>query len=346
MRGGIRAMAALIVATGAGFAQHGSGTTTDGALLRGTPLEVFAPYIGDWEINSAWGDGTTLWSRNEYRVLLGGAFVQATTWAKDGGGEAYPRYFTVYASEAGAIKAHRFTYDGTVTALDMSPIAEGKGLAAEWGEYPARIRQWVDAPEGDSYRWRVWVLRDADAEPAPAMDGIWKRMNGEGKPGMDTPPAGPYAIDSTLFVGGSRSFVKEKELACSAGEAYALFASETGVRRMFGINSRIEIAVGGPYEWYFLDGNPYGTKGGEGNQVLAFIPDRLLVFSWNAPPTQPESRAKRTWVVLEFADRGEGGCTARLTHLGFGEGEKWDETYAYFDAAWERVLTAAARAVE
>ena len=28
----------------------------------------------------------------------------------------------------------------------------------------------------------------------------------------------------------------------------------------------------------------------------------------------------------------------RLTHLGFGEGPGWDETYAYFDSAWSRVL--------
>lgn len=163
---------------------------------------------------------------------------------------------------------------------------------------------------------------------------------------MNQPPDGPYPIDASLFPVGTRSFTKEKDLACTPGEAYALFASEVGVRRMFGINSRIEIAVGGPYEWYFLDGNPYGTKGGEGNQVLAFIPDRLLVFSWNAPPTQPESRAKRTLVVLEFTDRGEGACTARLTHLGFGEGEKWDETHAYFERAWPSVLAAAAKVFE
>jgi hypothetical protein len=29
----------------------------------------------------------------------------------------------------------------------------------------------------------------------------------------------------------------------------------------------------------------------------------------------------------------------RLTHLGFGEGPQWDETLAYFDKAWEFVLT-------
>lgn len=322
----------------------------DASLLEGTPLEVLAPYIGDWEVEGEWGDGRSLWSRNEYRVMMGGAFVAATTWAADGGGEPYQRYFTVYTAEDGGIVARGFTHDGTTSTLEMT-TTEDSALVAEWGESPARIRQRVDPPRGDAYRWRVWMLRDPDAEAVELIDAIWRRAStdrGTAKcQGMNAPPSGPYPIDASLFVGdGSRSITKEAEFGAVKRDAFEHFSTEEGLRRLFGISSRIDLAVGGAYEWYFLDDSPYGTKGGEGNQVLAFIPDRLLVFSWNAPPTQPESRAKRTWVVLEFADRGEGACSARLTHLGFGEGAKWDETYAYFDAAWERVLTAAARAVE
>jgi uncharacterized protein YndB with AHSA1/START domain len=331
----------------AGASPQPAAISGDGSRLEGKPLGALAPFIGDWEIESAWADGTALWARNEYRVSMNGAFVEATTWAKDGDGEPYPRYRTVYSWDGDSIVATGFTFDGTVSTVDMGVPGDGSPLlVAEWGEYPARIRQWVDAPVDGAYRWRVWMLPSDDAEPVAMMDGMWKRA---GAAAMNEMPSGPYPVDASLFVAEGvdlRSMSKEADYAAPPSAVFALFSSEEGLRKLYGIPSRIDLAVGGPYEWYFLDGNPYGTKGGEGNQVLAYIPDRLLVFSWNAPPTQPESRAKRTWVVMEFAEGAAGGTRLRLTHLGFGEGEKWDETYAYFDSAWGRVLQAVGEALE
>ncbi|USN99204.1 MAG: SRPBCC domain-containing protein [Phycisphaeraceae bacterium] len=164
---------------------------------------------------------------------------------------------------------------------------------------------------------------------------------------MPQPPDAPCPIDPTLFVargGDLRSFTKQAEVDAPPGEVFGLLSTEAGMRRLYDIDSRIDLAVGGPYEWYFIGENAFGTKGGEGNQILAYIPDRLLAFSWNAPPTQPESRAKRTWVVVELGERPNGKCHIRLTHLGFGTEAHWDETYAYFDSAWERVLDTIAKA--
>ncbi|MBZ0172615.1 MAG: SRPBCC domain-containing protein [Phycisphaerales bacterium] len=165
---------------------------------------------------------------------------------------------------------------------------------------------------------------------------------------MTGPPPQPYPIDASLFVAGGkdvRSLAKQTEVNATPAEVFALLTTEAGMKRLYGIDSRIDLAVGGPYEWYFLGENEYGTKGGEGNQILAYIPDRMIAFSWNAPPEQPESRAKRTWVVMEFGERSNGWTHIRLTHLGFGNEAHWDQTYAYFESAWERVLGAIAKAV-
>ncbi|MCP3979228.1 MAG: SRPBCC domain-containing protein [bacterium] len=146
------------------------------------------------------------------------------------------------------------------------------------------------------------------------------------------------SIDTSLFVaagGELRSFVKEVVVDAPAAEVFAAWATDEGWARVYGApsDSRIDLAVGGRYEWLFD-----GEVGSNECQVLSYIPDRMISFSWSAPPTQPTNRDLRTWVVVECEPSGDGATRLRLTHLGFGEGAEWNETYDYFDAAWGRVL--------
>lgn len=145
-------------------------------------------------------------------------------------------------------------------------------------------------------------------------------------------------IDSQLFEASGdsvRSFAKEVVIEAAAGEVYDTWTTPTGWSRIYGppSASRIDLAIGGRYEWLFD-----GKIGSNGCQVLSYIPGRMISFSWNAPPAQAESRARRTWVVVELEPLSDDRTSLRLTHLGFGEGPKWDETYTYFDRAWDRVL--------
>lgn len=106
--------------------------------------------------------------------------------------------------------------------------------------------------------------------------------------------------------------------------------------------AELQLAVGGRYEWRFD-----GVIGSNDCQVLSYLPDRMLSFSWNAPLEQPESRAWRTWVVVEFDDAGGDDRTRiRLTHLGFGVEAHWEQTKAYFAEAWPRVLAAFAAGLD
>lgn len=144
-------------------------------------------------------------------------------------------------------------------------------------------------------------------------------------------------IDAALFDGrgpAPRSFVKEIEIAAPASDAYALWTDAAAWQRLMGPDSRahIDLEIGGRYEWLFD-----GKVGSNGCQVLGYIPDRLVSFTWNAPPTLP-TRERRTWVVVETEALGDRATRVRLTHLGFGEGVDWDATLAYFDNAWGYVL--------
>lgn len=139
-----------------------------------------------------------------------------------------------------------------------------------------------------------------------------------------------------------RSFTHEVVVKASRQQTFRCWSSEEGLRWIVP-EARIELRPGGAYEWYFLLDGPVGLRGGEGCRILTYLPDELLSFTWNAPPEQRVSRQSFTWVVVRFEDAPGGGTRVRLTHTGWPKAglatqAHWQETYAYFEAAWARVL--------
>ena len=123
-------------------------------------------------------------------------------------------------------------------------------------------------------------------------------------------------------------------------EVFDLWTTSEGVTRFLRVPSSVKLEVGGPMEVYFMRelGVEEGIQGSEGCQVLSWVDDELLVFSWNAPPSMPKARTERTWVVLRFDDA-DGATRVRLTHTGFGPEPYWDEVVDYFSKAWAQVLS-------
>ncbi len=118
------------------------------------------------------------------------------------------------------------------------------------------------------------------------------------------------------------------------------WTTHEGLLTFFGLDNKVELALGGAYEIYFLMDNPEGLRGGEGNKVISFLPEKMLSFTWNAPPQYESVRnhAHRTWVVLQFEPIEEGLVEVKLDHLGWIDGEEWDAVSNYFDKAWDTVL--------
>ncbi len=150
-----------------------------------------------------------------------------------------------------------------------------------------------------------------------------------------------HPIDTSLFDAsgpGVRSFVREITIHAPVEAVYAAWTDAQHFSPAYApgrteLRANIELVIGGAYEWLWD-----GQLGSNDCQVLSYLPLRMLSFSWNAPPAQPESRVKRSWVVVEF-EPCEGDATHLcLTHLGFGEAKHWDETMAYFGEAWSHVL--------
>lgn len=142
-----------------------------------------------------------------------------------------------------------------------------------------------------------------------------------------------------------KTIKKTAVISAPLSEVWWKWTTHEGLKTFFGIDNKIDLRPGGFYEIYFLMDAPRGGRGGEGNKVLSFLPEQMLTFSWNAPPTIPEIRNQphRTWVVVQFRAVEGTKTEVSIDHLGWLNGEKWDETYVYFDKAWDIVLNALAK---
>jgi uncharacterized protein YndB with AHSA1/START domain len=137
---------------------------------------------------------------------------------------------------------------------------------------------------------------------------------------------------------------KRVEIAASAGEVWRAFTTAAGATGFFAPDAKIELRQGGAYELYFDPKARPGSRGSEGMRVLAYLPERMLAFSWNAPPRFPRARAESgPFVVVLLEPRAAKRTQVSLHHLGFGSGGEWPGVRAYFERAWSVVLDRLAR---
>jgi uncharacterized protein YndB with AHSA1/START domain len=120
-------------------------------------------------------------------------------------------------------------------------------------------------------------------------------------------------------------------------QVWKSWTTSEGIVEFFAPEAKVEARPDGAFS-IFMD--PYaapGLRGADDMKVLAVEPERLLSFTWNAPPHFPEARRQRTVVILRFAPENE-GTRLSLSHLGWGEGGEWPKAHAYFERAWPNVL--------
>ena len=136
-----------------------------------------------------------------------------------------------------------------------------------------------------------------------------------------------------------RQITVARTVSAAGAECWTKWTTREGVASWLTPNNTIELRIGGPYEIYFSMDAPEGQRGSEGCRILSYLPERMLSFEWNAPPQFPDVRAQRSRVVILF-EEATGGTHVTLTHLGFGDGDQWNQVYDYFSAAWPRVMEA------
>ncbi len=132
--------------------------------------------------------------------------------------------------------------------------------------------------------------------------------------------------------------VEETVVDAPRAELFRTFTTTEGVTTFMARDACVELAPEGPYEVYFDLSAGEGLRGSEGCRVLSWVEDEMVSFSWNAPPSFPDERGQRTFVVVQLSDSTEGGTRVRVTHGGWRDGDGWAAVRAYFEKAWLRVL--------
>jgi hypothetical protein len=152
----------------------------------------------------------------------------------------------------------------------------------------------------------------------------------------------------------ARTVVLAADVACTPGQSYAMWTTEAGVRSFYAPAAHVDAHVGGRYTVMFFpaedpEGLAHGTAGAH---LLAAEPGRFVAFEWvtfagadnkgeNAPPYAPPAMRLPdplpTWVEIALTPAGA-GTHVEFRHYGFGEGELWARSHAWFSRAWAGVL--------
>lgn len=144
-------------------------------------------------------------------------------------------------------------------------------------------------------------------------------------------PTGPAAATE-------RAIDKQVIVQATLDEAWAAWTTREGIVGFFAPEAEIEARVGGAFHIHFDPTAPPGMKGADEMRIMALQPKKMISFDWNAPPSLPEVRPQRTFVVVRLEPLGERETRVSLHHTGWGDGGEWDKAYAYFDRAWAHVL--------
>jgi uncharacterized protein YndB with AHSA1/START domain len=80
-----------------------------------------------------------------------------------------------------------------------------------------------------------------------------------------------------------RTLEKQVSVPAPIADVWTAWTTAEGVTSFSAPAANIELRIGGPYEWLFMLDAPPGERGAEGCTVQAFLPPRLLAFTWNAP---------------------------------------------------------------
>jgi uncharacterized protein YndB with AHSA1/START domain len=135
-----------------------------------------------------------------------------------------------------------------------------------------------------------------------------------------------------------RALNKEVVVAAPIDKVWEAWTTKAGIESFFAPEAVIDARVGGNFQIHINPLAPAGEKGADDMRFMALQAPKMLSFDWNAPPSLPQARKQRTFVIVRLAAVDDKNTKVSLHHTGWGDGGEWDKAYGYFDAAWGSVL--------
>lgn len=144
----------------------------------------------------------------------------------------------------------------------------------------------------------------------------------------------------TSYKLNTKCIYKTTTVNCSIQDAWKKWTTHEGLKSFFGVDNKIEMQIDGAFEIYFLIDTPEGLRGSETCKIISYLPEKMLSFSWNAPPNfeYVRNHEHKTHVVILFHIIDDTHTKIELNHLGWIEDEPFDKVYDYFNNAWQVVI--------
>jgi uncharacterized protein YndB with AHSA1/START domain len=146
------------------------------------------------------------------------------------------------------------------------------------------------------------------------------------------------ALSSLGATAAERALDKDVVVKASLDQTWDAWTTRAGIVSFFAPDAKVEARVGGAFQIHMDPLAEAGMKGADDMRFMAIQPRRMISFDWNAPPSLPEARAQRTFVIVRFAVIDDRHTRVSIHHVGWGDGGEWDAAYSYFDKAWGFVL--------
>jgi uncharacterized protein YndB with AHSA1/START domain len=156
--------------------------------------------------------------------------------------------------------------------------------------------------------------------PLPAAERTWREFKD---------------VSNTSFTepSGDRSIQLSIDVPASAHDSFTAFATSEGFASWAVPIAKVDFRIGGYIEASYDASAKPGDPGNIKNQIVAYVPDRLLVIhNIQAPPgfADPEL-FQRTVTMIEFIALDARHTRVTLTNAGYGSGDRFDTLYRHFE---------------
>jgi hypothetical protein len=162
--------------------------------------------------------------------------------------------------------------------------------------------------------------------PVPAAEHTWRDFKDVSNTSYTEP-------------GGDRSIQLSIDVPASSHDAFTAFTTTEGFASWAVPMAKVELRIGGYIEASYDPSAKLGDPGNIKNQIVAYVPDRLLVIhNVQAPPgfADPEL-FQHTATVIEFLALDLRHTRVTITNLGYGSGDRFDTLYRHFE--WGNAYT-------
>ena len=134
--------------------------------------------------------------------------------------------------------------------------------------------------------------------------------------------------------GGERVLRHEAVMDAPLSEVWKAFTTPEKMKGFLAPVIALDLKIGGVWESSYRPDAKIGQPGNIRNEVLSFVPEKMLsIRIKETPPQFPHAEiGKSVWTVIWFESLGGGRTRVTVEMLPYREGGGWDVIYKVFEA--------------